>query len=142
MWCVEEDCLRSCNDLTAQTHCCPSSAVSTTICKPLFATMALPRKHSQVHVALNRDAFSHQPYLQFISQHFCFVPFHPLPVFCSTHVTLGSCLIHLASEPALRLVRCLYVNCSMPTMRPLLPTVLQMRKRCVILSQQRALTLE
>jgi len=49
-----EDCLRSCNDLAAQTHCCLSSALSTTICKPLFVTMVLPRKNSLLHVVLNR----------------------------------------------------------------------------------------
>ena len=85
---------------------------------------------------------SHQPCLQFISQHFCFVPFHPLPVFCSTHVALRSCSIYFVSGPALRFAGCLYVNCSTPTMRPLLNTVLQMHKFCVILSQQRVLTLE
>jgi len=46
--------LASCNDLAAQTHCCLSSAVSTTMCKPMFVTMALPRKHFPLHVALQR----------------------------------------------------------------------------------------
>ena len=57
-------------------------------------------------------------------------------------LSLWSCSIYLASGPTPRLVGCLYVNCSTPTMRPLLPTVLQMHKYCVILSHQRALTLE
>jgi len=41
----------------------------------------------------------------------------------------GKLFIYLVSEPALRLAGYLYVNCSMPTMRPLLSTVLQMHKR-------------
>ena len=51
-------------------------------------------------------------------------PFHPLLVFFSTHVTLRSCSIYFVYGSALRLARCLYVKCSMVTMRPLLPTVL------------------
>jgi len=63
-------------------------------------------------------------------------------VLLHSHVALGSCSIYLASGPALRLAGCSYMNCSMHMMRPLLPTVLQMHKCCVILSQQRGLTLE
>ena len=51
-------------------------------------------------------------------------------------------LSHFQARSKTHWVFILHVNCSMPTMRPLLPTVLLVHKYCVILSQQCALTLE
>ena len=93
IWCVQGNCSQFYN-LAAQTRCCPQWFPPTyaSLCyNDSTSNCLLPwfyfQKHSRLHVALNRGAFSYQPCLHFTFRHFCFVPFHPLPVFAPLTVT-------------------------------------------------------